>query len=680
METILEVKDLHISFKTYAGIVQAIRGVDFTLKKGETLAIVGESGSGKSVTSRAIMKLLPEGISNISKGEILFYGQDLVSLSERKMQNIRGSEISMIFQDPMTALNPTMKVGLQVVESVRKHRKIAQKEAKKIALELFELVGIPNVELRYNQYPHQFSGGMRQRIMIALALACNPKILIADEPTTALDVTIQAQILDLLKDIQKKTGTAIILITHDLGVVANIADSVAIMYAGKIVEKGTVDEIFYDPRHPYNWGLLSSMPNLDTKGELISIPGSPPNLMNPPKGDPFAARNEYAMAIDYQLEPPMYQITDTHYAASWLLHEKAPKIAPPVSVNEKGISLVQKSVEIEESREKRFLSSEPIMEVNNLKKYFQIDKNQTLKAVDDVSFHIMKGETLGLVGESGCGKSTTGRTILKLYEATYGEVIFQKKKINGNVRNEEKKAIHRKMQMVFQDPYASLDSRKTVEDIIAEGMDIHQLYQTKEERTEKVKELLELVGLPKEHASRYPHEFSGGQRQRIGIARALAVDPEFLILDEPISALDVSIQAQVVNLLKKLQMEKGLTYLFIAHDLSMVKYISDRIGVMYLGGLVELAPAEELYTEPFHPYTKALLSAIPIPNPKVERRRERIVLNSDLPSAIAPPTGCRFRTRCPIATEKCQEVPEWREVKEGRWVACHYSEAMKVMV
>ncbi|MGO5012202.1 ABC transporter ATP-binding protein [Niallia sp. Sow4_A1] len=680
METILEVKDLHISFKTYAGIVQAIRGVDFTLKKGETLAIVGESGSGKSVTSRAIMKLLPEGISNISKGEILFYGQDLVSLSERKMQNIRGSEISMIFQDPMTALNPTMKVGLQVVESVRKHRKIAQKEAKKIALELFELVGIPNVELRYNQYPHQFSGGMRQRIMIALALACNPKILIADEPTTALDVTIQAQILDLLKDIQKKTGTAIILITHDLGVVANIADSVAIMYAGKIVEKGTVDEIFYDPRHPYNWGLLSSMPNLDTKGELISIPGSPPNLMNPPKGDPFAARNEYAMAIDYQLEPPMYQITDTHYAESWLLHEKAPKIAPPVSVNEKGISLVQKSVEIEESREKRFLSSEPIMEVNNLKKYFQIDKNQTLKAVDDVSFHIMKGETLGLVGESGCGKSTTGRTILKLYEATYGEVIFQKKKINGNVRNEEKKAIHRKMQMVFQDPYASLDSRKTVEDIIAEGMDIHQLYQTKEERTEKVKELLELVGLPKEHASRYPHEFSGGQRQRIGIARALAVDPEFLILDEPISALDVSIQAQVVNLLKKLQMEKGLTYLFIAHDLSMVKYISDRIGVMYLGGLVELAPAEELYTEPFHPYTKALLSAIPIPNPKVERRRERIVLNSDLPSAIAPPTGCRFRTRCPIATEKCQEVPEWREVKEGRWVACHYSEAMKVMV
>ncbi|MCF2648477.1 ABC transporter ATP-binding protein [Niallia circulans] len=679
METILEVKDLHISFKTYAGIVQAIRGVDFTLKKGETLAIVGESGSGKSVTSRAIMKLLPEGISNISKGEILFYGQDLVSLSERKMQNIRGSEISMIFQDPMTALNPTMKVGLQVVESVRKHRKIAQKEAKKIALELFELVGIPNVELRYNQYPHQFSGGMRQRIMIALALACNPKILIADEPTTALDVTIQAQILDLLKDIQKKTGTAIILITHDLGVVANIADSVAIMYAGKIVEKGTVDEIFYDPRHPYNWGLLSSMPNLDTKGELISIPGSPPNLMNPPKGDPFAARNEYAMAIDYQLEPPMYQITDTHYAASWLLHEKAPKIAPPVSVNEKGISLVQKSVEIEESREKRFLSSEPIMEVNNLKKYFQIDKNQTLKAVDDVSFHIMKGETLGLVGESGCGKSTTGRTILKLYEATYGEVIFQKKKINGNVRNEEKKAIHRKMQMVFQDPYASLDSRKTVEDIIAEGMDIHQLYQTKEERTEKVKELLELVGLPKEHASRYPHEFSGGQRQRIGIARALAVDPEFLILDEPISALDVSIQAQVVNLLKKLQMEKGLTYLFIAHDLSMVKYISDRIGVMYLGGLVELAPAEELYTEPFHPYTKALLSAIPIPNPKVERRRERIVLNSDLPSAIAPPTGCRFRTRCPIATEKCQEVPEWREVKEGRWVACHYSEAMNEM-
>ncbi|MEK5392830.1 ABC transporter ATP-binding protein [Margalitia sp. FSL K6-0131] len=675
MENILEVKDLHVSFKTYAGTVRAIRGVNFTLKKGETLAIVGESGSGKSVTSRAIMRLLPEGISSIDQGEIWFNGQNLVQLSERKMQSIRGSEISMIFQDPMTALNPTMKVGKQVAESVIKHQKLSKSKAKEIAMELFQLVGIPNAEMRFNQYPHQFSGGMRQRIMIALALACNPKILIADEPTTALDVTIQAQILDLLKDIQKKTGTAIILITHDLGVVANIADSVAIMYAGKIVEKGTVDDVFYDPKHPYNWGLLSSMPSLDTTGELISIPGSPPDLMDPPKGDPFAPRNEYALAIDYELDPPMYKVSETHYAASWLLHEKAPKVTPPITVNEKGITLVKKD-ESSVALMERHPSNEPIMEVKNLTKYFTLGGQIMLKAVDNVSFQIMKGETFGLVGESGCGKSTTGRTILKLYEATGGEVIFNQQPIHGSLNNTEKNRVHRKMQMVFQDPYASLDPRKTVEDIIAEGMDIHHLYETKKERADKVQQLLELVGLQKEHASRYPHEFSGGQRQRIGIARALAVQPEFMILDEPISALDVSIQAQVVNLLKKLQKEKGLTYLFIAHDLSMVKYISDRIGVMYLGNIVEMAPSEELYREPLHPYTQALLSAIPIPNPKVERRRERIVLNSDLPSAIDPPSGCRFRTRCPIATEKCKEVPEWREVREGRWVACHFSEAL----
>ncbi|KQL50411.1 hypothetical protein AN964_22365 [Heyndrickxia shackletonii] len=675
MENILEVKDLHVSFKTYAGTVRAIRGVNFTLKKGETLAIVGESGSGKSVTSRAIMRLLPEGISSIDQGEIWFNRQNLVQLSERKMQSIRGSEISMIFQDPMTALNPTMKVGKQVAESVIKHQKLSKSKAKEIAMELFQLVGIPNAEMRFNQYPHQFSGGMRQRIMIALALACNPKILIADEPTTALDVTIQAQILDLLKDIQKKTGTAIILITHDLGVVANIADSVAIMYAGKIVEKGTVDDVFYDPKHPYNWGLLSSMPSLDTTGELISIPGSPPDLMDPPKGDPFAPRNEYALAIDYELEPPMYKVSETHYAASWLLHEKAPKVTPPITVNEKGITLVKKD-ESSVALMERHPSNEPIMEVKNLTKYFTLGGQITLKAVDNVSFQIMKGETFGLVGESGCGKSTTGRTILKLYEATGGEVIFNQQPIHGSLNNTEKNRVHRKMQMVFQDPYASLDPRKTVEDIIAEGMDIHHLYETKKERADKVQQLLELVGLQKEHASRYPHEFSGGQRQRIGIARALAVQPEFMILDEPISALDVSIQAQVVNLLKKLQKEKGLTYLFIAHDLSMVKYISDRIGVMYLGNIVEMAPSEELYREPLHPYTQALLSAIPIPNPKVERRRERIVLNSDLPSAIDPPSGCRFRTRCPIATEKCKEVPEWREVREGRWVACHFSETL----
>lgn len=660
MESLLSIKNLHVSFQTHAGKVSAVRGVDLSVEKGETLAIVGESGSGKSVTSKAIMGLLPVQNASIDQGEIWFEDRNLLTLKNKEMKKIRGSEIAVISQDPMTALNPTMKVGKQVIESAIKHRNLGKKESNKLALELFELVGIPNPETRLNQYPHEFSGGMRQRVVIAMALACNPKLLIADEPTTALDVTIQAQILDLLKNIQEKMGTSIIFITHDLGVVANIADSVAVMYAGKIVEKGTVEEIFHHPTHPYNWGLLNSMPNLDTKGKLYSIPGSPPDLMNPPKGDAFASRNEFALAIDYEKQPPMFQISDTHSAASWLLHSQAPKIE---FIKQKNEVLSEEETIHKESEDKQAL-----LEVKNLKKHFKLQSKQTLKAVDGINIEIKKGETLGLVGESGCGKSTIGRTLMGLYEPTDGEVIYD----NVSLTKKNKKNFTRKIQMIFQDPYASLDPRKKVEDIIAEGIDIHQLARSKKERKERVEELLEIVGLQPDHASRYSHEFSGGQRQRIGIARALAVDPELIIADEPISALDVSIQAQVVNLLMKLQAERGLTFLFIAHDLSMVKYISDRIGVMYLGGMVELAGAEELYENPLHPYTQALLSAVPIPDPVIEKTRERIILQGGLPSPITPPVGCRFRTRCPLATEKCGEVPEWREIKKDHWVACHY--------
>ena len=333
MEKILQVKDLHISFHTFAGEVQAIRGVNFELFKGETLAIVGESGSGKSVTSKAVMRLLPPGNSEIKSGEILFAGKDLAKMKERDMQKIRGKEISMIFQDPMTSLNPTMKIGKQIMEPIIKHQRLSKREAKERALNLLKLVGIPMPEARFNQYPHQFSGGMRQRVVIAIALACNPHILIADEPTTALDVTIQAQILELMKGLQKKVDTSIIFITHDLGVVANVADRVAVMYGGKIVEIGTVDEIFYNPQHPYTWGLISSMPDLDSRGkDLYAIPGTPPNLLNPPKGDAFAPRNEYAMQIDLEEEPPMFKVSDTHYAATWLLHPDAPKVEPPEAV------------------------------------------------------------------------------------------------------------------------------------------------------------------------------------------------------------------------------------------------------------------------------------------------------------------------------------------------------------
>ncbi|MBD8067524.1 ABC transporter ATP-binding protein [Bacillus sp. PS06] len=335
MEKILEVNNLHVSFDTFAGEVKAIRGVDFDLIKGETLAIVGESGSGKSVTTKTIMGLLPEGVGRVKQGEIIFNGKDLAAASEKEMQKIRGKEISMIFQDPMTSLNPTMKIGVQIMEGLLIHQNLSKGAAKEKAIDLLKLVGIPKPEARFDQYPHQFSGGMRQRVVIAIALACNPKVLIADEPTTALDVTIQAQILELMKDIQKKINTSIIFITHDLGVVANVADRVAVMYGGRICEIGTVDEVFYNPQHPYTWGLLSSMPSLDSAGELYAIPGTPPDLLNPPKGDAFAARNEYALKIDFEMEPPMFKVSDTHYAATWLLHPNAPKVEPPKGIKER---------------------------------------------------------------------------------------------------------------------------------------------------------------------------------------------------------------------------------------------------------------------------------------------------------------------------------------------------------
>lgn len=566
MEKILEVKDLQVSFDTYAGEVKAVRGVSFHLNKGEILAIVGESGSGKSVTSKSLMKLIPNPPGRITGGEIIFKGDNLVNFTEKQMQKIRGSDISMIFQDPMTSLNPTMTVGNQIIESIIKHQKQSKHQAKDKAIKLLEMVGIPNPEKRLSSYPHQFSGGMRQRVVIAMAISCNPKVLIADEPTTALDVTIQAQILELLRNLQKRMETSIIFITHDLGVVANIADRVAVMYAGKIVEIGKVEEIFYNPQHPYTWGLLGAMPNLNEDSEeLITIPGSPPNLLNPPNGDAFAERNQYAMKIDYQLEPPMFKVSETHFAATWLLHEKSPKIIPPDTLRKhRQVSAIEKQ------KDRLVKKREKLLEVKNLKQYFSSGSN-VVKAVDGINFDIYKGETFGLVGESGCGKSTTGRTIIRLYEATDGEVLYNNVNIHDKRVSGDLQKLNQNIQMIFQDPYSSLNPRQTVADIIAEGMDIHGLASSKKERLGKVYELLETVGLNREHANRYPHEFSGGQRQRIGIARALTVNPEFIIADEPISALDVSIQAQVVNLMKKLQKEKGLTYLFIAHDLSMVK-------------------------------------------------------------------------------------------------------------
>ncbi|PYF06308.1 ABC transporter ATP-binding protein [Ureibacillus chungkukjangi] len=576
---LLEVKDLQVSFIGDEKEFEAVKGISFHVEKGETLGIVGESGSGKSVTARSIMRLLPSPPSFLKSGEINFQGKNLVEQSEKEMESVRGQHISMIFQDPMTSLNPTIRIGEQIAESLKKHQQVSKGEAYRKTIELLEQVGIKNSEKRYSQYPHEFSGGMRQRAMIAMALACNPSLLIADEPTTALDVTIQAQILSLMKSMQEKLGTSIILITHDLGVVAGMCDRVIVMKEGEIVEEGTTDEIFNNPKHDYTKRLLNALPKLHEK--------------------------------------------------------KTPKKAPLLSAN---LDL-----------------SKPLLEIKSLKKHFDIGHGDILKAVDDLSFEIYPGETLGLVGESGSGKSTTGRTILQLHEPTDGDVLYKGIPIT-RLSKKQLKTMRRHMQIIFQDPYSSLNPRKKVLDIVGEALDLHGLAKNKEERRSRVEELLELVGLNKEHASRYPHEFSGGQRQRIGIARALAVDPEFIVCDEPLSALDVSIQKQIVDLLKDLQHRLGLTYLFIAHDLSMVKHISDRVAVMYGGKIVELAESEELYSNPQHPYTKALLKSIPIPDPAIERMKTQM------------------RDKELIAAKYDVESSVLKEVSPNHWVAVSVSE------
>ncbi|SFC22973.1 peptide/nickel transport system ATP-binding protein [Alkalibacterium subtropicum] len=548
METLLTVDNLSVSFSTGDTMQQVTSNVSFDVKKGETIGIVGESGSGKSVTARSIMQLLAPNAHIHPESSIAFMDKELLTLTEKGMRDIRGNDIGMIFQDPMTSLNPTMTIGDQITETLRYHEKLSKKKAEIRAKEIMEQVGITKVEERYSQYAHEFSGGMRQRMMIALALACNPALLIADEPTTALDVTIQAQILNLLKDIQKKFGTSIIVITHDFGVVANMCDRVIVMKEGQVVESGETQTVFEHPKKDYTKMLLDAIPNLH---------------------------------------------------------------------KEKSGSHKTKLAEIRSGQRRKLL------EVSRLNKFFSLGKKETLKAVNDISFSIYEGETLGLVGESGSGKSTTGRTLLRLHEPTSGETIYEGFDLN-NLSLGEMKTMRKHIQMIFQDPYASLNPRMKIIDIIGEAIDVHRLAKNKKERTERILELLDLVGLDKSFAQRYPHEFSGGQRQRIGIARALAVDPEFIVLDEPLSALDASIQIQIVDLLEELQTKFNLTYLFIAHDLAMVKQISDRVAVMYNGQIVELADAQELFDNPIHPYTRKLLSAIPVPDPQYEATHESI--------------------------------------------------------
>jgi peptide/nickel transport system ATP-binding protein len=566
-DLIIDVKDLSIDFKTDEGMVHAVKNISFSVPRGKTVGLVGESGSGKSVTSLSIMRLIPNPPGQISSGQILFEGKDLLKISEKEMRNVRGNKISMIFQEPMTSLNPVFTVGDQIAETILLHEKVSKKEANEKTLELLKQVGIPDPMKRISSYPHEMSGGQRQRIMIAMAIACNPDVLIADEPTTALDVTIQKQILDLLAKLQEQYKMSMLFITHDLGVIADIADEVAVMYKGQIVERGTTRQIFTGAQHPYTKGLLACRPSLER------------NPVRLPTVSDFMTSDGKEKTFDYKATAQQ-------------------KVIKPVGEK-----------------------NPVLLELNDVKKYFPIrggifgQVKSHVKAVDGVSLQVHKGRTLGLVGESGCGKSTLGRTILRLLEPTAGDIKYNGVNI-PTLDQAELRKLRRKMQIIFQDPYASLNPRMTIASAITEPMAIHGLGSGKDERLEMASTLMDKVGLDRKFLSRYPHEFSGGQRQRICIARALAVQPEFIICDESVSALDVSIQAQILNLLLDLQKEFNLTYVFISHDLAVVKFIADEVAVMYNGHIVEKADAISIYENPQHDYTKKLLSAIPKGIPK----------------------------------------------------------------
>ncbi len=576
---LLEVKNLITEFRTDDGIVKAVNDVSFTLNRGETIGIVGESGSGKSVTSLSVMRLIPDPPGKIAGGEILFYEKDgtavdLTKISEDKMRKYRGNEISMIFQEPMTSLNPVFTCGDQVIEAITLHQKVNKKEAQALTLSMFEKVSLPNPQRILDAYPHQLSGGQKQRVMIAMAMSCNPSILIADEPTTALDVTVQKTILDLMAKLKGEIDSSIIFITHDLGVIAEIADRVLVMYKGKIVEQGSVLDIFSNPKHPYTRSLLACRPPLGKR--LSKLP----------------------TVVDFMEENEQGEIV-----------EKNTSVA-------EAINAVIISEEETNARRDRVLSGQPILQVKNLQTWFPTQRNflgkvtDYVKAVDDVSFDVYEGETLGLVGESGCGKTTLGRTILRLLPAHGGEIVFDGKKLL-DLNNYEMKGMRENMQIIFQDPYSSLNPRITIGNAIMEPMTVHGIYSNEKERKGKVIELLTKVNMKPEHFNRYPHEFSGGQRQRICIARALALNPKFIICDESVSALDVSVQAQVLNLLIQLREEFKFTYIFISHDLSVVKFMSDRMVVMNKGKIEELGISDEIYNNPQREYTQKLIEAIP---------------------------------------------------------------------
>jgi peptide/nickel transport system ATP-binding protein len=699
---LLELSDLAVSIPTESGLIEAVRGISLAISWGETLGVVGESGSGKTMLALSVMGLLP-GTARVS-GSIRLEGEELIGASAAQWQKVRGSQVAMIFQDPMTALNPMYTIGWQVAECILLHRKVSRRAAIDRAVELLEAVGLPEPARMARQYPHQLSGGMRQRVVIAIAIANEPRLLIADEPTTALDVTVQAQILDLLKAVRQQSSAAMILISHDLGVVAGVADRVLVMYAGRAAELGGVDDVFAAPAMPYTTGLLASLPSLVHRRErLPAIPGTPPTGLGYGPGCAFAPRCPLA-AEPCASQPDLVVIGAGHVAACHFAGAEADGKAA-IKLQRPGGQLQASETDDKDGnggyREDSADGQDAVtgdqasvvLAISNLTKHFKVRGASfrsvaTVQAVSGVDLELHAGRCLALVGESGCGKSTLARLVMRLEEPTSGTITLNGRDMT-RLSEDELRATRRDVQMVFQDPYSSLNPRLSVGEIVGEPLTVHRV----RAKAERVRELLLSVGLDPAAGVRFPGEFSGGQRQRIGIARALALDPQALVLDEPVSALDVSIQASVLNMLRDLQRKRNMAYLFIAHDLSVVRQVADDVAVMYLGQIVEQGPADEVYGQPAHPYTTALLSAVPIPDPPTERSRERILLRGEVPSPVNPPSGCRFRTRCWKADARCAEEAPLLQVLTSQQaaaarngaaddrgamarhrVACHYPE------
>jgi len=675
MASLLEIQDLHTEIRLRSATVHALDGVSLTVEAGECLGIVGESGCGKTMTALSVMQLLPPG-GHITGGTITLAGQEISSLDEHGMRHVRGNEIGMIFQDPMTSLNPTMTIGDQIAETVLLHRGADAKTARERAIEVLGLVGMPRPAERVGNYPHQLSGGMRQRVMIAMALACEPKLLIADEPTTALDVTIQKQILELIDSLRQRLGMAVILVTHDLGVIAGRADRAAVMYAGKVVETTSTVRLFANPRHPYTEALFGALPEKAADGteRLYSIPGMPPDLTNPPAGCRFAARCRYVQDSCRATDPGLEGDSWDHLYRCFF---------PVGRPGESGDTALQVTEVPPREHHERVLAEsdgqQPLLRTDGLVKNFSVTAGAVLQrkvgevsAVAGVSFAIRPGHTFGMVGESGCGKTTIGRLIAGLEHASDGSIVLDGEDLTKLSRRERRRRSP-KVQLMFQDSYASMDPRMRVGPILREPLAIQRIGSRQEQRS-KIAAILDEVGLPRAAVDRYPHEFSGGQRQRLGLARALILRPKLVVADEPVSALDVSIQAQILNLMLDLQRDLGLTYLFISHDLSVVRYVSESIGVMYLGKMVEIGPADDVYYHPVHPYTKGLIDTVPIADPTAAKHREDKGVAGELPSAINPPSGCRFRTRCPRAQDICalEEPPLRPFAPNGHMAACHF--------